>query len=163
MSHDRNPGPDRHIDKFRDPASTLEFHSTGPRLLHHASGVPESLLVIRLIRHERHVDNDHSSLYAPHDRQSVVDHLVERHGNRRFVSLKHHAERIPHEQKVDPGLVEQTRRQKIIRRQACDRLAVLLEVGDRPRSDALGSAGGRLDLHVVASANTLSDVVTASN
>jgi hypothetical protein len=44
----------------------------------------------------------------------VVDHLVERDRQRGGLPLDHHAERVAHEQDIDPGSVEQLREGRVV-------------------------------------------------
>src|SRR6185437_5763672 len=96
-------------------AASLELHAVGTRLLHHASAVRYRLLCAHLIGEKRHVHREQRTLHTPPCCRRVVDHLIERHWNRRVVAQQHGAGRVAHEHDVDAALVHETREQRIVR------------------------------------------------
>ena len=87
--------------------------------------------------HERHVADDVRPPHAAHDRAAVVDHLVERDGERRVVALDDHAERIADEQHVGAGFVEEPRERGVVGGEHGDLLAALLHLPQGVDGDAL--------------------------
>ena len=66
----------------------------------------------------------------------VVDHLVERHRQRRLVALHDHAEAVADEQHVDAGLVDEPREGEVVGGDHRDLLAARLSAGECRHGDA---------------------------
>jgi hypothetical protein len=105
--------------------------------LHDAPGTAEGLFRGDLVRHEGKVGNDHGAMHHTGDGLGVVNHLVEGDGQCRGVSLEDIADGIADQDEVDTRFVEQTGGQKIIRRQAGDRLPCFLHFKKGSRGDTL--------------------------
>ena len=97
MSHHGNAHFHQPPHGTGDGASALELDRRRPAFLEKPSGVAHGIVRAGLIREEGHVGDDQRALSAPHDGGGVVDHDVERHGERAVVSKHRHADRIAHQ------------------------------------------------------------------
>ena len=114
-------------------ASALELDGGGSALLQQSTGVAHGLGDADLVRQERHVGHDERTRGAARDGPAVMEHVVERHGERVLVTEHDHADRIADEQRVNAPLVEQTRHRRVVSGQHGDLLAarlLVLEIGN---------------------------------
>jgi len=102
-----NAGLNDSGDRFLHFDATFEFHRFGKSLLNQSSGGFEGFFRRNSVRHERHVGADVSATNAPGHGAGVIDHVIECHGNRAFVTLHHHAQRIAHQHHVHASVVYQ--------------------------------------------------------
>ena len=73
----------------------------------------------------RHVGDEQGALDATRHRARVMQHLFERHARGVFIPEHHHAQRIAHQDNIDPTFIEQARRRIIVSRQRGNFLATL--------------------------------------
>jgi hypothetical protein len=93
--------------------------------LQKTAGIPHRLFDADLIREERHVGDDERPLGAACHGARVVDHRVERDGQRGLMPKNDRCERIADEDDVDAGAIEQAGHRRVVRRQHGDLLARL--------------------------------------
>ncbi len=86
-----------------------------------------------------HVADDEGPPHGPGHGLGVVDHLVHGHGDRVLVPQDDHAQGVPDQDEVDPGLVQDRRRGEIVGRQADDLRAGGLPGPEGGDGDALTS------------------------
>src|SRR5581483_2196429 len=77
----------------------------------------QGLLWADLKGHERHVRDEQTALDAAGYAACVVNHFVQRHGERVLMALHHHAERVTNEYAVYSGRIEQTCHRVVVSRQ----------------------------------------------
>ena len=97
----------------------LELHAMGTACLHQTSRVFQSL-VNAGIAHERHVAQDQRALYATRYATAVIHHVGNAHRHRCLLALYHHAKRVPDQNHVDPGSIQNPRKRGIVSGQAGD-------------------------------------------
>jgi len=130
---DSRPGdPARHLGNLAAP---LELDPLGPGFLHEAPGIAHGLLDRRLVGHERHVPDHHGALGRPGNGLGVVQHVLHRHGEGAVVAENDHAQRIPHEDDVDAGLVHGRRRGVVVGGQHGEALALFFHLPDCRRGN----------------------------
>ena len=136
VGHHRHAPLGEKADGLGHAPSAFELDGTAVGLLHDAGGVAERDRRALLVSAEGHVDHDQGAPGATHDGTPVHDHEIERHGNRRFVTVHHHAEAIAHEEEIHIG-VRNAGRVRVIGGERHDGLAALAG-GDLGRRDAPG-------------------------
>ena len=114
MSHDRNSGTENPSDGFLYLFSAFEFDGIGSGFFHNAYGRCQSLLGVSLIGTERHIDNNERTFYGTDDRLSVIDHLVESHGQCGNISCHNVRGRIAHQNYVHAGTVDKCRHRVVV-------------------------------------------------
>ena len=77
----------------------------------------------QLEREKRHVHDDQGSFDGSPHHFGVVDHLVERHSQRRFAALDNHPQAVSHQDPVDARAVEEGGQGEIVGREHGDLLA----------------------------------------
>ena len=96
-------------DGLDDPLhvhAPLQFYRLGAALLDHPAGIALGVLDADLIGHEGHID-DHQGPRYPFDHgPGMVDHLLDGDGEGIGIPGHHRTHRIPHEEDVHPGLIQ---------------------------------------------------------
>ncbi len=145
VPHHRNTGMHELRDVLRRLlVAALQLDSLCPGFLHHAAGVAQRFLGRDLEGQERHVHHQQPALHAAPDRTRVVDHLVERHGERGVVAEHDLGEGVADEHDVGAGLVDQPRKEDVVCSERDDLLAALLhfeELADGDLPLARGPVG----------------------
>ena len=129
------------LDRRGHRHAALELHRVRAALLHAAHRVAQRLLGRDLVGPERHVGDHQRALRRARHEARVVDHLVERHRQRRVVALHDVAERVADEQHVDAGRVEDAREGEVVGGEHRDRLAAALAPRERRDRDAVLACG----------------------
>ena len=127
VTHDRDADLGEPARDFDHPASAFELDRVHAGLLHEAAGARDRLLDRRVIGHERHVADQQRLLGAPSDGLRVVQHVVQRHRQRRRVAEHHHAEAVADQQDGDSRLVEDLRAQVVVGREHGKAPALVLQ------------------------------------
>ncbi len=126
MSHHRNSGLDERRDRRRDPSSPFQLDGLALRFLQKSRRRPQRLRGRFLVTPEGQIAHDQRARWRRADHLAVIDHLVERYPQRRIPTLHDRAERIAHEQAIDPGGVEQSGDRVVVGRQHADLPPLLL-------------------------------------
>jgi hypothetical protein len=141
VTHHRDLRRDDALDGFLDGAAPLELHGVGTPVLHTAHGTAQGLLGRDLVAPEGHVGDHQCPAGAARDQARVIDDLVEGHGKRRVPTLHDVSERVPHQQDVDTGGVEDAGEGVVVGREHRDLLAAAFAPRDHGQRDAMLSAG----------------------
>lgn len=126
MAQHRHPGLHDRLDGQGDFRPSFHLDRVRMPFLHQAADVLQRLFNAAVIRHKRHIRHDKRMLRPPSHRAAVMDHIVQRHRNRRIVTQHHIAERIADEQHIRAGLFRQLRRRIIVGGNHRNRRTVLL-------------------------------------
>ena len=127
------------LDDLDLARTAFELHHLCAALLHQTHGILERLL-FRGVSHERHVRHQERAVQTLRDRLAVIDHVVERDGHGRVVTLDHHAERIADEHEIDTGIVDERREARVIGGDAGDLFAFGLSCARASRRLLAGEA-----------------------
>ena len=133
VSHHRDADVHHPAHGIEHRTSTLELDGGGSALLEQPARVAHGLFDADLIREERHVGHDERARGAPHDGARVMEHVVERHGERVLVAEHDHAHRVADQDARPRRLVQQARHRRVVGGQHGDLLAarlLLLEIGN---------------------------------
>ena len=114
MPHDRNAGREDALDRFEDLLAAFELHGVGLGLLHDPDGRVEGHLRIALIGSERQVDHHQRPFDGTHDRTGMINHRIERNGNRRLVTRHDVGGRVAHQNHVDTCGVDDLRHRIVV-------------------------------------------------
>ena len=106
VSDDRDAGGDQRLDLGANLRPTFELHRRRS-LLQEPPGVPQCVHRPRLIGEERQVHGDERPPDSSDHGAGVMDHVLQRHREGRFIPQDHHPQRIAHQHHVHPGLVHQ--------------------------------------------------------
>ena len=107
MGHHRNArghDPRHHIGLT---GSTLQLHGLAAGLLENAGTRLHRRPHAKVLKRKRQVDHHHGPRRRPGHDLAVVDHLLERGGNRRRATGDHHRHAVAHQHAIDAGLVRQ--------------------------------------------------------
>ena len=107
MGHHGNAGRHQRRDRVGLLHAPFQLHRLAARLLQDASGVFDRLVRAQMITRKRHVDDHQRLLDRPADHLGVIDHLVERHGQRGVVALHDHRHAVADENPFDAGRIDQ--------------------------------------------------------
>ena len=124
MPHHRHAALGQEGDGLRHARAAFDLDGAAAGFLQHARGVHEGLLLGRLVRCKRHVDDDQRALGAAHHGVALQDHHLERDRHGGLQTVHHHAERVADQDHV-AIFVDQPRGMGVIRREAHDRRAAL--------------------------------------
>ena len=101
------PARDERGDRLGLLDAAFELHGLAARFLQDAAGVFDRLVRAQVKAGERHVDDHQRVLDRAADHLGVVDHLVERHGQRAVVALHDHRHAVADQNAFDAGRVDQ--------------------------------------------------------
>lgn len=107
VPHDGDARFDQALHRFGNAASAFQFYRFGPAFLQQAPGVSQGLFTADLIGHKRHVGDQQRTLQATGHGAAVIDHVFQRNGQGRLVTLHHVAQRIADQHHVHAGLIDQ--------------------------------------------------------
>ena len=124
--------------RLGEPRAAFEFYDV--RAGAHQRCRALQRLAFGRITHERQVRHDQRAAIAAMHAVHVIDHVVERDGQRAVVTLQHHAERIADENHFDAGAADQLGEQRIVCRERRKLHAVALSVGERVERDVASVA-----------------------
>ena len=132
--------PARHEggDRFGLLDAAFEFHGLAARFLQDAAGVFDRPVRAQVKAGERHVDDHQRVLDRAADHLGVVDHFVERDGQRAVVPLDDHRHAVADENALDAGRVHEPRERVVVRRDHRDLATGRFEAGELGDGDALG-------------------------
>ena len=133
MGHHRNLDPRQGGDHFRLIRTAFEFDGLSTRFFEYAARTADRVFGGGVEGHERQIDDHQSGTDRAANHLGVINHLVERDRQRRRASLDDHGKAVAHENRIDPGFVEQARPQMVVGRQHRERFRTSLgrlEQGD---------------------------------
>lgn len=116
VTHDGDACFDQALHRFGNTASAFQLHRFGPAFLQQAPGVAQRLFTADLIGHERHVGDQQRTLQATGHGPAMIDHVFQRNGQGRFVTLHHVTQRIADQHHVHAGLIDQPGESGVVRR-----------------------------------------------
>ena len=128
VPHDGYASAEDALDGLADLGAALHLDTVGVRLLHHADGRGEGLFGVALVGAEGEVDDDQRAADGLDDRLAVVDHLIERDGQRGDVARHDVRGRVADQDNVHTGAVNDLRHRVIVSREHGDLLAALLHL-----------------------------------
>ena len=120
VGHDGNARAHEAANHVGLVGAPFELDRLAARLLENAAGRFDRPLDAQVIRRERQIDDDERPLDRPADHLGVIDHLVERHGQRRLVPLHDHRHAVADQNRVDARRIEHGRRGIVVGRQHAD-------------------------------------------
>jgi hypothetical protein len=94
--------------------SAFEFHGMCARFFHDPDCGVQRLSGISLVRSKRQIHDNQRPFYGPHYRSSMVDHLVDRDRQRRFVAGHYIGSRIAHQDQLDACCIHNARHRVIV-------------------------------------------------
>jgi hypothetical protein len=106
--------------------TALQLHRVRPRLFEEAARVSDRLVLVHLVRKERHIGDHQSPLRRPRHRRRPVQHLLHRHRQRRLQPQHHHPQRVAHQDRIDSRLIHIEGGRIVISRQQRQLLPTLL-------------------------------------
>ena len=124
VPHERNPGRDDRLNLWNVTDTALEFHCLRPRFREQARGL--NGLLGSVVAVNRHVRDNQSAFHPAGDGASVMQHFVQRHLGRVFVSQHHHPKGIADQDNIEAAFIEQTRGRIIVGGQRGDALSAPL-------------------------------------
>ena len=135
MGHDGNAALGQVLNSLGHPRAAFQFDGRGAGFLDDAGGIAERDRRAFFVRAERHVHRDQRAGRAAHDRLGVGDHHVQRHAQRAFQPVHHHAQTVADENEVDM-FVEQLGGVRVIAGETDNRLGAFVGA-DLRHCDAL--------------------------
>ena len=108
--------------------AAFQLHRLRAALLQQPPRVAQGVLGAHVVGHEGHVGHDEGVLRAADDRPRVVEHVVERHGERGVVAEHDVAEAVANEDDGDACLVHEPGHRVVVGGHADDGLARLLHL-----------------------------------
>ena len=105
MTHHRDAGIEDELHGGQDLNTTLQLQCITAGLLHDTDSIADGILRVHLIRSERHVTDHQCALHTTNDAASMIDHLVERDGERCDVTCHHVRSTVAHKDHVDAGAI----------------------------------------------------------
>ena len=118
MPHDRNLRVHQPRDQLDPPLAALHFHRLGAAFLHQPHRVAHRIVQRHVKAAVRHIRHHQCMPSGAAHRPRVMNHFIERHGQRAVVSKHGHTEGIAHQQNIHAGVVQQPRRRIVVRCQA---------------------------------------------
>ena len=115
MSHYGNASIEDGTYGFLYFYASLQFEGIATALLHDADGILHAFRRIDLIGTEGHVANDKGTLHTTHHAAGMVNHLVERNGQRCHVAGHHVAGAVANEHDVNASPIHKLSHGIIIR------------------------------------------------
>ena len=107
VGHHGDAGRDERGDRVGLLDAAFELHGLAARFLQDAAGVFDRLVRAQVEARERHVDDHQRVLDRAADHFGVVDHFVERHGQRAVVPLDDHRHAVADENAFDAGRIDE--------------------------------------------------------
>ena len=107
VGHHGDAGGDEAGDRVGLLDAAFELDGLAAGFLEDAAGVFDRLVRAQVEAGERHVDDDQRVLDGAADHLGVVDHLVERDGQRAVVPLDDHRHAVADEDAFDAGRVDE--------------------------------------------------------
>ena len=135
MPHDGNACAQDSVYRFEDFLASLELDGACFGLLHDAYRRTERLFRVALIGAEGHVHYHEGTFHCTGDRLCMVYHVVERHGDGRFVAGHDVGSGIADQNDVYSGPVEDTGHGVVVCRQHGDFFAAAFHFGEPQRGD----------------------------
>ena len=105
VGHDRYAGRDKAMDRFGLLRAAFEFYRLSASFLQDAGAGFNRPLWAQVCQREGNIDDDKRLLDGAADHLGMINHLIERHRQRRLVSLHDHRHAIAHQQGVDSRCV----------------------------------------------------------
>jgi hypothetical protein len=106
MADDRNLRVDQRTHQLY--ARTLNLDGLRTRLLHKADRVRDTFGHCPVIATEGHVGDHQRTAHATAHRPRVMEHFVDRNGERVFLAEYDHSERVADQDEIDTSLVSQS-------------------------------------------------------
>ena len=107
VGHHGDAGRHERGDRLGLLDAAFELHRLAARFLEDAAGVFDRLVRAQVKARKRHVDDHQRVLDRAADHLGVVDHLVERDGQRAVVALDDHRHAVADQDALDAGRVDQ--------------------------------------------------------
>ena len=142
MAHHRDLGRHDALDRSAHRDAALELHRRDAALLHQADRAAHRVLGRDLVGAEGHVAHHERARRGAAHEAAVVDHLVERHRQRRVEALRGVADRVADQQHLDAGLIEQACEGEVVGGEHREGLGAL-PGGERPGGDPVLAPRGR--------------------
>ena len=136
VGHHGDAGRDERGDRLGLLDAAFELHRLAARFLEDPAGVFDRLVLAQVEAGKRHVDDHQRVLDRAADHLGVVDHLVERHGQRAVVPLHDHRHAVAHQNAFDAGRVDQPGHRIVVRGDHRDLAAGRFEAGELGNGDA---------------------------
>ncbi len=144
MPHHRDAALDQRLHGADHRRPALELHRLRAGLLEGPPGVADGLLDRHLVGEEREVDDQQRACEPAAHGGAVVDHLVEGGAERGLPPGHHLVHRVPDEDDVHPGRVEEPGMQGVVAGERDDPPALPLHPEQVERGERLGvSSHGR--------------------
>ena len=103
VGHDGNAGADERGDRFGLFDAPFELNGLAAGFLQNSAGVFNRAVSAEVEAGERHVDDNERVLDGSADHFGVVDHFVERDGQRAVVALDDHRHAVANQDAFDAG------------------------------------------------------------
>lgn len=141
MGHHGDTGADECGDCFRLLNAAFQFDGLAAGLLQNAAGAFDGAVGAQVKTGEGQIDHDEGMLDGPADHFGMVDHFVERDGERAIVPLDDHRHAVADENSLDAGGINEPSKGEIIGRDHRDFAVGRFEAGEFGNGDA-GHVGG---------------------
>ena len=136
------PARDERGDRVGLLDAPFELDGLAARFLQDAAGVFDRPVRAEVKTRERHVDDHQRVLDRAADHFGVVDHLVERDGQRAVVALDDHRHAVADENALDAGRIDQPRERVVVGRDHRDLTPGRFEAGELGDGNSLGCHAG---------------------
>ena len=130
VGHDGDAGADQGGDRFGLFDAPFELHGLAASFLQDAARVFDRAVGAEVEARERHVDDHERVLDGAADHFGVVDHFVERHGQRAVVSLHDHRHAVADQNAFDAGGIDEPRERVVVGRDHRDLASGRFEAGE---------------------------------
>ena len=110
VGHHRYARRDQPRNHFGLLHAALQFHGLTAGLLQDPARASDRPIHAQMKTGKRHIDHQQGMMHGTPHHLGVIDHLLQRHGQRVGMALHDHREAVAHQNALDAGRIDQFRR-----------------------------------------------------
>src|SRR3990172_4753093 len=139
VAHDRDPRRDNRLDRLPPFATAFEFDRIHAGFLQEPPGVANRLEHGHLVRHERHVPDQHRRVRTACYCLAVVQHVLHGYRERGFIAQYNHTQGVTHQDGIQASPIDGLSRGVVVRGEHRDGQALRLLLAKDPSGDFFSS------------------------